>query len=1248
MPPSNPPPSANPRLRVLAYGGLALLLVLGFTLAQGLSWHSDAHLHTLLETIATLLALTVGGVALVRYCSRPSNTDLFLSAAFLGTGLLDCYHAVVTAPWLADDLASQSTTLIPWSWMASRMFLSVMLFLTWWAARRESRLGAAGRIDAEMVLWGTAVFTLASFLFFAFAPLPVAYFPVGFGVHRPQEWIAALFFGLALAGYLRDGRWKTETIEHWLVLCLISGFLGQALFMPHSKELFDFSFDAAHYLKKLSYVFVLTGLLINMLVLYRRADLTVALEAEVAQRRRSELQLRKLSSAVDQTIESVVITDLDARIEYVNDAFVAATGYSREEAIGRNPSLLKSGLTPRETYAAFWSALRRGVSWRGEMINRRRNGEIYTEYVTCSPVRDDEGRITHYLAVKEDVTEKRRSAEELDRHRHHLEELVEERTRALAARERQLEVILSGIPGVVGYWDRGLVNRYANLAYQEWLGKTPAQIVGRHYREVFGDAIYDQIRPQLEAALRGQAQRFVSAYPHQDSPDQVRYAQVHFVPDLENDGVAGFFVMAFDIDELKRAKETALAATQAKSAFLANMSHEIRTPMNGVIGMIDVLLQSGLDPQRRKMAQVVRDSAYAQLAILNDILDFSKIEAGKLDLTPEPFMIEDVVEGVCTLLDQVALERQVDLKLFVDPALPPLLRGDALRLRQILTNLTHNAIKFSSGLARPGQVLARALRTPRDDARVGVRLRVVDNGIGMEEATRGRLFTPFTQADASTQRRYGGTGLGLVITQRLVEMMGGAISVSSEPDAGTVFEVDLAFDALSDAGDGAAEYALADLACVIIGPGGLADDIEIHLRHAGVALTRVGDEHELPPRPASDRPTLWIWVFDSAEPPPLARLREAAHRHAADDVHMLLINHLAVGRGRRRRPRKLAADVVQVDGNLMTRRGILHAVALAAGRVEADTTPGDLAALDAGLDEPARTAPRSNARILVAEDNPTNQDVIRQQLDLLGYEAEIAKDGAEAFERWMNRPYDLVLADLHMPRMDGYQLAEAIRGEESRAARRHRVPIVALTANAMKGEAERCRAAGMDEYLTKPVRLPRLEAELRRLLEREAAVPAPAAAAAADAKPAESAESAGAGEATEPVLLVDELRRYVGDRPAMIAALLDKFERQLPERVQEVERARGASDLEQIAAAAHRLKSAARSVGALALAGVCERLEAAGRQRDEAALAAQWPSWEVASKALARAFADRRNQGGSPMDSSRGSMSPGSDGAGRG
>ena len=422
------------RRRIFTYWGVAGFLSVGFFALRGEPWHSDAHVHTILETIATLLALMVGLVALIRYLSRPTNTDLFLAASFLGTAMLDCYHAVVTAPWLAADFASASTTLIPWSWMASRTFLAVMLALTWIAGRTPTP------VDGRVVLWSSSAFVLASFIFFAFTPLPRAYYSGWLGLDRPQELIAALLFAVPLIGYLKDGQWRTETIAHWLVLCILTNLISQTLFMPSSHDLFDVNFDLAHYLKKVSYIFALAGLLINMLALYRRADLTTQLEHEVIERRKSDAQLYKLSLAVDQAIESMVITDINATIEYVNEAFVRSSGYAREALIGNNFLMMKSGLTPASTYEAMWGALTQGKAWQGELLNRRQNGEVYSEFNIISPIRDSNGTVTHYLSIKEDITEKKRLGLELEHYRHHLEQIVTERTRELEQAKAAAEI----------------------------------------------------------------------------------------------------------------------------------------------------------------------------------------------------------------------------------------------------------------------------------------------------------------------------------------------------------------------------------------------------------------------------------------------------------------------------------------------------------------------------------------------------------------------------------------------------------------------------------------------------------------------------------------------------------------------------------------------------------------------------------------------------------------------------------------
>ena len=283
--------------RLMVYGTVLVSLIIAFAMTRGIEWRSGAYVHTILESIATVLAFMVGLVAWVRYASRPSNLDLLLSASFLGTGALDCYHAVVTAPWLEPYFSSSSSSLIPWSWMASRLFLAIMLMLTWLGIRHQDRLGDRGIIDSKFVTMGTGLFLIFSFILFAFAPLPHAYFSWAWGIGRPQELLVAAIFLIALIGFLQDGHWRTETVSHWVVVCLLVNFIGELLFMSSSHQIFDIEFDLAHYLKKLSYISVLIGLLLNMLTLYRRADLTEQLEGVMSEKERDA---QKLEAALRQ------------------------------------------------------------------------------------------------------------------------------------------------------------------------------------------------------------------------------------------------------------------------------------------------------------------------------------------------------------------------------------------------------------------------------------------------------------------------------------------------------------------------------------------------------------------------------------------------------------------------------------------------------------------------------------------------------------------------------------------------------------------------------------------------------------------------------------------------------------------------------------------------------------------------------------------------------------------------------------
>jgi PAS domain S-box-containing protein len=844
--------------------------------------------------------------------------------------------------------------------------------------------------------------------------------------------------------------------------------------------------------------------------------------------------LRSLIEQVPVTIYIDRLDEISSNV-FMSPHLEAVLGYSAEEWASDRELFVKV-VHPDDRERVL--AEHRRTAETGDMFSMEyrmvaRDGSVHWFLDEARVIRDESGQPVFHHGFILDITERKQ-----------LEEALRHREADLRRQKEYYESVLALSPTAIVTTDLDDRVTSWNPAAEKLFGYNADEAIGHDVDDLV--AASDEVRQEADEldqqVAAGLEVRVSTRRTRKDGT--LVDVDVRGAPIYVGGEVVAAGILYHDISELLRARLAAEAATEAKSAFLATMSHEIRTPLNAVIGMTQLLLATDLTGEQQQFADVIRSSGESLLLIINDILDFSKIEAGKLELESRPFVVGGCVESALDIVVATAAAKGLELVCLVDPEMPEAFVGDGARLRQIVVNLLTNAVKFTDR----GEVVV-AVGVADAGGAPELRLAVKDTGIGIPADRMDDLFDFFTQVDASTTRRFGGTGLGLAISARLAELMGGKIWAESEVGRGSTFHLAVPMQPAPYSSPFHVDADVLHGKRILVVDDNAANR-EVVRRHArswgmvpreaqsareALELLRRGERYD-------------VAVLDLQMPgvDGVTLAHEIQALLGADGFPLLLLSSLGSGPG-------AAAFAGQLTKPIKASQLFETLVGVLGGGKGPVTVAG-------APQPPSEERPRLPLRVLVAEDNAINERLALLLLQSLGYSAEVARNGLEAVHAVRTRPYDVVLMDVEMPDLDGLEATRRIRTEPRH---RHAPRIIAVTANVMQGDRDACLAAGMDDFLAKPIRLEELAAALARC-ER---YPADAldAAALAQLRAVGGAEFA-----------ADLTETFLAETPSLIAAL---------------RRASGEADADGLRRGAHTLKTHGRTFGAAGLAEVCERLE---------------------------------------------------------
>jgi PAS domain S-box-containing protein len=896
----------------------------------------------------------------------------------------------------------------------------------------------------------------------------------------------------------------------------------------------------------------------------------VELERSLFEHRRTQDALKNSEMFYQTLVESlpqnILRKDREGRFVFVNHKFCASLGKRLDEVLGKTDK----DFFPLHLAEKYHRDDLRVMETREAVdtieANQTPQGDRIFVHVIKTPLYDAAGHVVGIQGIFWDVTGRKKTEEELAYERDLLRALLEnipDRIYFKDVKSRFLRVSNS-MASRLGLKDR-----------DEVLGKTDFDFYPKELAQEFYN---DEQRIVLTGQpLINKLERIV------DRDGRESWASVTKVPLHNKSGsVTGIIGISRDVTKLKEAevalehaRDAALETARIKSEFLANMSHEIRTPMNAITGMTDLLHDTTLEEEQREFVDTIRGSTETLLGIINDILDFSKIEAGKLTVETIDFDLRQTIEDTAEMLAQRAQGKGVELLHAIDDDVPTLLRGDPGRVRQVLSNLVANAVKFTER----GEVVIRVTRLSENDKEVRARIAVADTGIGLSQKTLPLIFKAFTQADGSTTRKYGGTGLGLTISKQLVELMGGQIGVESELNRGSTFWFDLPFEKQARAAEAAQNVPdFHNLRVLVVEDNATSRSTLQHQlsqwrMRSGVAADAAEALNQL--RTASAEKDPFAVVLLAMQMPGMDGLTLAS---AIKNDASLPNTRTII----------LAPFGQRLDHELMDESGVTQCLIKPVKQSRlldalANSTRATVPGATQITQRPETVRAKQAAlplRILLAEDNAVNQKLALRQLQKLGYTARAVGNGAEVLQELQRVSYDVVLMDCQMPEMDGYEVTRRVReSEKQTAGQSPPVYIIAVTAHALDGDRERCLSAGMNDYLTKPLHIAQLEGALDRAIRRRPAV--------------EKSDIV-----LDPVCIagLKELREPGQVDP--LIELTDLFNREAEACVHRIESGLAGQDANATARAAHSLKGSASNLGANRLATVCAGVEHSARAAD--------------------------------------------------